>query len=291
LLIEADYIEEIGRIYGLDKIASVVPDTVPLTELNARHYYSEQVREVLIGLGFSEVITSSFRKKDKIRLQNALASDKEYMRSNLAKGIEAVLDKNAGFTDLLGTTDTRVFEIGTVFHKTDEGIVEHVSLSFGVRTKASGYNPKDDILLEEAVKALEEKLSVSLTTDTQKAVTEINFTELFESLPVPTVYAPIEVAKEISYTPFSLHPAMTRDIAMWTTEGTEVDEVEKVLNDAAGDLRVRTTHVDEFTKDGRTSLAFRLVFQAMDRTLTDEEVNTQMDKVYKSATEQGWETR
>ena len=78
---------------------------------------------------------------------------------------------------------------------------------------------------------------------------------------------------------------------MWVSEGTETGEVEQVLNAAAGDLRVRTTHVDEFTKDGRTSHAFRLVFQAMDRTLTDEELNPLMDSVYKAATAQGWETR
>lgn len=291
LLIEADYIEEVGRIYGLDKIASVVPTTVTLAELNARHYYSEQVRDTLIALGFSEVITSSFRKKDTVRLQNALASDKGYMRSNLAKGIVEALDKNAGFTDLLGTTDTRVFEIGTVFRKTEEEINEHVSLSLGVRTKASGYNPKDDAQLNEAIKALEDKLGAELSVTTDKAVAEINFTHLFESLPKPTRYEPVEVAQEIAYKPFSLYPAVTRDIAMWVTEGTKVSEVEKVLNTVAGELRVRTTHVDEFTKDGCTSLAFRLVFQAIDRTLTDDEVNPQMEKVYAVATEQGWETR
>jgi len=291
LNIEVDFIEEIGRVNGLDKIDSVVPDTVPLVEINARHYYSEQVREVLIGLGFSEVITSSFRKKDKIKLRNALASDKAYMRSSLAKGITAVLEKNAGFTDLLALDAIRVFEIGTVFHKTSESITEYVSLSFGVRTKTSGYNPKDDVQIENARKALEEKLGVALEMDIEKAVAEINFTKVFESLPVPNKYVHVEVAEEISYKPFSLHPAITRDIAMWVTEGTSIDEVEKVLNDAAGDLRVRTTHVDEFTKDGRTSLAFRLVFQSIEKTLTDEEVNTVMDTVYNVATEQGWETR
>jgi len=291
LLIEVDFTEEIGRVHGLDNIQSVIPETVALTELNARHYYSEQVRDVLISLGFSEVITSSFRKKDVVKLRNALASDKGCLRSALTKSIFDVLDKNAGFTDLLGATDTRVFEIGTVFEKNDQGVTEHVSLAFGVRTKSNGYNPKDDAQTALAVTALEEKLGITLNITTEKAVTEINFTELFESLPVPATYEPVSVAEETVYKPFSHHPAMTRDIAMWVTEGTNVEEVQTLLNATAGDLRVRTTHVDEFTKDGRTSLAFRLVFQAMDRTLTDDEVNVQMDAVYKAATEQGWETR
>jgi phenylalanyl-tRNA synthetase beta subunit len=84
---------------------------------------------------------------------------------------------------------------------------------------------------------------------------------------------------------------MTRDIAMWVPEGILKEDVEKILNESAGALRVRTTHVDAFTKDGRTSLAFRLVFQSMEQTLTDEEIGLQMDLVYKKATAQGWETR
>jgi len=291
LLIEADFTEEIGRIHGLDKIKSVVPEIVALNELNARHYYSEQVRDVLINLGFSEVITSSFLKKDQIKLRNALASDKGCLRSTLTKNITETLDKNTGFTDLLGTADTRVFEIGTVFHKTEDNVSEHVSLAFGVRTKASGYTPKDDAILEEAILAVETKLNTTVNRTIEKGVFESNFTEVFESLPAPTVYEPVTVAEEISYKPFSLHPAMTRDIAMWVTEGTKNEEVESVLNASAGDLRVRTTHVDKFTKDGRTSMAFRLVFQSMDKTLTDDEVNSIMDVVYQSAQDNNWETR
>mgnify|MGYP001080749485 CR=1 FL=1 len=289
--IEVDFIEEIGRVHGLNHIDSVVPDTVALTELNARHYYSEQVRDTLIELGFSEVITSSFRKKDKVKLRNALASDKGCLRSSLTKGIIDTLDKNAGFTDLLGTTDTRVFEIGTVFHKTEESIGEYVALSLGVRTKANGYNPKDDVQVIAAMEALETKLGASITHDIQKAVVEINFTELFESLPVPTAYEPVEVAEEIAYTPFSVYPAMTRDIAMWVQQGVDIAEVSKVLAGSAGELCVRITHVDAFSKDGRTSLAFRLVFQSMDDTLTDEQVNPVMDTVYQVAKDAGYETR
>jgi phenylalanyl-tRNA synthetase beta chain len=84
---------------------------------------------------------------------------------------------------------------------------------------------------------------------------------------------------------------MSRDIAMWVDESTTEEAAVVVLNAAAGDLRVRTTHVDTFVKDGRKSLAFRLVFQAPDRTLTDAEVNEHMDKVYKAAEAEGWETR
>ncbi|MEZ4200352.1 MAG: phenylalanine--tRNA ligase subunit beta [Candidatus Paceibacterota bacterium] len=142
LLIEEDFIEEIGRIYGYQHVASVVPEATELTEINSDHYYSEIVRDVLMQEGFSEVITSSFRKKDVIQLRNALASDKSYLRSSLVKNISEALDKNAGLTDLLGTTDTRVFEIGTVFDKTADDVTEHTALCIGARLRPSGYSGK-----------------------------------------------------------------------------------------------------------------------------------------------------
>jgi len=291
LNIEEDFIEEIGRLHGYDHVAAVVPEAAELSEMNKRHYYSEQVRRVLIARGFSEVITSSFRKKDTVQLRNALASDKSYLRSSLIKNITATLDKNAGFVDLLGATDTRVFEIGTVFTKSEDGVAEHVSLCLGVRLKQSGYSGKEDTVLTEMTAAIEEALGTNVDWSIEKGVTECNLTALLDTLADPTAYDPAAVGEEIVYQPFSTYQHMSRDIAMWITGDATPESVEAVLNDSAGDLRVRTTLVDQFEKDGRTSLAFRLVFQSNAKTLTDNEVNQIMETVYTAVAEKGWEVR
>ncbi|MCA9361124.1 phenylalanine--tRNA ligase subunit beta [Candidatus Kaiserbacteria bacterium] len=292
LNIEEDYIEEIGRLYGYDHIKSVMPDKVPLREINRRHYYSERIRKPLIALGFSEVITSSFRNKDTVQLQNALASDKTCLRSSLGKNLNEALDKNAGFTDLLGTMDTRIFEIGTVFDLKDGGgITEHVSLAIGVRVKPSGYSGKEDKILNEAILALEEVLETKLIAKPEKGVVEIDLTELVATLPEVDKYETVEKLEDIQYKSFSIYPAISRDIAMWVSEDTGETEVETVLNETAGDLRVRTTLFDVFVKDGRKSIAFRLVFQANDRTLTDAEVGKIMDGVYEAVAKNSWEVR
>jgi phenylalanyl-tRNA synthetase beta subunit len=67
--------------------------------------------------------------------------------------------------------------------------------------------------------------------------------------------------------------------------------VESTIGNAAGDLVVRLSLFDTFTKDGRTSYAFRIVFQSFEKTLTDEEVTTHMDNVYTVVKEKGWEVR
>jgi len=291
IVIEEDVIEEVGRLHGYEKVASVLPISVPLTEYNSRHYYSELIRATLVGLGFSEVITSSFRKKDEIQLQNALASDKSYLRSKLIANVTEALDKNAGFVDLLGTTDTRIFEIGTVFNKSAEGIGEHVSLCLGARLKPSGYSGKEDKVLQETLTALSAKLNIPLDAHIEKGVAELNLTALLTALPAVTAYQTVPSSPETVYRPFSMYPSVSRDIALWVSEGTTASEIEAVLNEHAGELRVRTTLFDEFTKDGRTSFAFRLVFQSFAKTLTDEEVNGQMTNIYAAVAARGWEVR
>ncbi|HMA78434.1 MAG TPA: phenylalanine--tRNA ligase subunit beta [Candidatus Paceibacterota bacterium] len=309
LAIEEDYIEEIGRLHGYQHVQAVAPTprSLPEMEMNARQYYSEVMRHTLLAAGFSEVITSSFRKKDEVQLKNALASDKRYLRSNLTKNITETLDTNASFADLLGTNDTRVFEIGTVFHKTETGIGEHVSLALGVRVKPSGYSGKEDAGVDQTIEVMNEALGTNLptpinahasgTTKTgvafryEKGVLEIDFTHLIKTLPQPEAYLPVTVGEAIQYQPFSTYPYVTRDIAMWVGESTPANEVETLLNEHAGPLRVRTTQFDEFTKDGRTSLGFRLVFQSKEKTLTDSEVNAVMETIYTAVSERGWEVR
>jgi phenylalanyl-tRNA synthetase beta chain len=291
LNVEVDYVEEVGRIHGLSGIDPIAPETLLLPEVNKKQYYSERVRQALVQVGFSEIITSSFLKKAKIQLQNALASDKSYVRNTLVKNINAALDANISHTDLLGLPDVRVFEIGTVFDKTETGVGEHVSLGLGARTKGNGYNQKDDKVLQEGIIAVEEALGEKLDWQTEKGVSECNFGAALKVLPVPDSYEQLSEQPPVTFRSISPYPAIARDVALWvgTPESSEV--VLAALLEVAGDLCVRQTLFDTFTKDGRTSYAFRFVFQAKNRTLTDDEVNDVMETIYKVAKEKGWEVR
>ncbi len=291
LNIEEDYIEEVGRIHGLHNVVSIPPQANSVTEINLKQYYGDKIREILLSKGFSEVITSSFQKKGNIQLQNALASDKSYMRESLHKNITAVLDANFVHIDLLGLVDVRVFEIGTVFSKIENGIGEHTALTLGVRTKGNGFNPKDDVIVKEICSSLNEALEFELDWKIEKGVAECNLSVVLGKMNTPTKYEPFVKKEGIAYKATSAYPAIARDIALWVAGGVETDVVAEALVGAAGPLLVRHTLFDTFTKDGRTSFAFRLVFQATDRTLTDIEINQVMESVYETAKTAGWEVR
>lgn len=288
LMIEEDLVEEIGRIYGLDNIVSIPPEKVPLREFNIRHYYAEVIRKALSEIGFSEVYTSSFTNKDLVKLENSLATDKGFLRSSLVSNITLARLQNIPHRDLLGLQAIKIFEIGTVFLPESEEFRVALAVQTGTSYKAK----MDEVLLNEAVSAIETACGVKISPlSNSEGVLEFSLEELLISVKSIDSYPEITKVGEMVYKSFSQYPASSRDVAMWVDGEVELSFVTNLLKSSAGSLCVRITHLDTFTKEGRTSLAYRLVFQAPDRTLTDEEVQSCMDKVYLAVSEAGFEAR
>ncbi len=291
--IPEDVIAEIGRVYGYEHIQAVLPQKVALTEYNARYYYSEKIRSILARAGFSEVITSSFRKTDVIELQNALASDKRYLRSNLREHITEALTRNFQNVDVLGLTKIQIFEIGTVFTKSEDGtdVHEHISLAFGVRTKQNGPSPKDDARALEVLEVLTSALGIKIDGASEQGIIEYNMSALLPQLTVPTEYEAFQETTGVTFVPYSLYPSMTRDVAFWADETSDAESISALIKETAGALLAQLSVFDEFKKEGKVSYGFRLVFQAFDRTLSDVEINPIMERVYSSLTKKGYEIR
>ncbi|MFZ2500609.1 MAG: hypothetical protein WAW90_01320 [Minisyncoccia bacterium] len=96
-----------------------------------------------------------------------------------------------------------------------------------------------------------------------------------------------------AYRPFSLYPFIVRDISMWIVDSDEArGTVFKLFAEQGGGLLQQVQLLDQFTnKEGRQSLAFRFIFQSMERTLTDDEVNGIMEKVSVALGKAGFEVR
>jgi phenylalanyl-tRNA synthetase beta chain len=79
-----------------------------------------------------------------------------------------------------------------------------------------------------------------------------------------------------SFKPYSTYPASDRDIAFFAPVKISVAEIEKVINKAGNELLMSVQLFDEYRGEnvpqGQRSLAFRLVYRASDRTLTDAEI-------------------
>lgn len=75
--------------------------------------------------------------------------------------------------------------------------------------------------------------------------------------------------------------------------------IEKIIKENIGQLCISVNLFDKFEKEieengkviKKKSFAFRLIYQDKERTLTDEEVNIEADKVYNALKNEGFEIR
>ncbi len=109
--------------------------------------------------------------------------------------------------------------------------------------------------------------------------------------PVDTMPENLPLSTTERYQTFSKYPYIVRDIAIWVPHNTEPVGVQKTIEQEAGDLLVRIDLFDQFEKEGRTSLAFRLVFQSSSRTLVEDEVNKIMAQISTILASAGFEIR
>ncbi|HEY9653340.1 MAG TPA: phenylalanine--tRNA ligase subunit beta, partial [Coleofasciculaceae cyanobacterium] len=88
---------------------------------------------------------------------------------------------------------------------------------------------------------------------------------------------------------YSTYPASDRDLAFFAPLKVSVAEIERVTQKAAGQLLESVQLFDEYqgasVPEGQRSLAFRLIYRASDRTLTDEEVEPVHQAVREALTE------
>ncbi len=260
--IPADIAEEIIRILGYERLPATVPKIEKKPQINAMYHKMLFVRDDLLKKGYSEVYTYAFRDTGDIEVLKS-ASNKKFLRKDLTSGLKESIELNQKNLPLLDVREVKVFEIGTVF--TSDG--EKIHVAFGDKKNIT------EMTLDEYV--TNNKLEIG------------DYSE-YQSLLQP----PPSNLQPKTFKPWSQYPFIVRDIALWVPEDIDRSEVSDVIKENAGELLMKgPTLFDQFQKESRKSYGFRLVFQSMDRTLTDEEVNKIMEKINKILIESGWEVR
>ena len=88
--------------------------------------------------------------------------------------------------------------------------------------------------------------------------------------------------------PLPKFPAVTRDLALVVDEsvgaGTMLETIRKAAKNLE-DARVFDVYRGDKLGAGRKSVAYALTFRAADRTLTDQEIASAMEKILRSVSE------
>lgn len=87
------------------------------------------------------------------------------------------------------------------------------------------------------------------------------------------------------FVPYSKYPVCYKDISFWCKEYNHNDFCE-IVRDIGGDLIESVNLIDEYEKEGKgKSYCFRINYQAVDKTLENNEINTLQEAIRKIASE------
>ena len=291
---EIDLVEEIARV-----VLPRVPKTMPLRRVVVGHLTREQrlrrlLEDVLVGAGFTEAYTWSLVATDPdgaaLRLPDPMSGDQAVLRTTLLGGLIAAAAENVD----AGNAPIRLFEIARVYLPSGEQLPEE-------RWRVGGIVEGGFDAARSAVEIIHETLHLELEARrTQRpslhpgkaAETDAGWLgELHPSLlegawgvfelDVEALVGP--VPERILYDDVITFPPLRQDVAVVVAEEIEAAALVAVALEAgAPELRsagVFDVYRGDQVGEGRKSVAIHLSFQAIDRTLSDEDAAVARERV------------
>ncbi len=151
---EVDLIEEIVRLYGIDKIPSTPPrGAIGTNAYDSIHDQLTESRQILAGLGLSEAqgqtlisdaaakFISGVTAENLVYLENPLSSDMNVLRPSVLPGLLDALRHNVSHKN----DDVALFEIGRVFSLVDGKTKEERRLGIALTgRRLAGFWSGDD---------------------------------------------------------------------------------------------------------------------------------------------------
>ncbi len=318
-----DIAEEIGRLYGYQKLVSTLPKVgIRRGEYVGDVKYRKAVSKRLRSLGFNEVKTytlvspemsSSFdyEKKEKVILPNPMSVDKSIIRTTLLPSLLQVYQYNKARK----VEDIAIYEVAKTYDKSYQeeskiaflmkgnyvvnhwkgsmpvdfylmkGFVEDILCYFGFQNRYSFVNASlPDMHPGKSCQVLLDRKQVGILGQVHPNVCkdEVYVCEI-------SLQALMQHIKPLKYKEASKYPSIIKDVAFIIPKDMSSQVVTDLVKKAGGRLLTAIDIFDVYTGENvernQKSLAYKLTFSSLERTLTEEEVmevfNHIIDKVTK----------
>ncbi len=322
LEIEEDLIEELARLHGYDQIEARAPHagTIMLPVEETVHAVS-LLRNFLAGRDYQEVITYSFVdpawekalsvSDTRIALKNPIASQFSVMRSTLWGGLINALANNLNRQQ----SRVRLFEAGRVYLQEADrlrqphhlaglcygpafaeqwGVAERVVDFFDVKGDlenlpgiALEYRPENHPALHPGQCA---RLYINGNPMGWLGTLHHKLVQHFDLQAAPVLF---EIELDVlgnrvlpRHQGLSRFPSVRRDLAFLVDQGVTVEAILKTMSEAkesfVRELALFDLYQGQGVPAGQKSLAFRVVMQDTERTLTEPEVETAVTQIAES---------
>jgi len=274
---EADLIEEVCRIYGVEKIpATMLPATVQVSAFDAQWDSRQKVRRILTALGFHEAMNQTMVQEGNLKLQNPLTSEMSALRDSLVPGLMANVRTNVSRHEY----DVKLFEIGRVF-AADGTEKWKLALAATGRRTPGDWERTEKVDYFDLKGALEE---LGVTAEIREIpVVQARKMGLRDAVYVAELDLPTAGREEKQYRELPRFPAVVRDMALIVAEEVRHADVMAAIEKNRSKYLEEVQLFDIFRggqiPTGKKSMAYSLRFRAPDRTLTDAEVNAAHEQI------------
>ncbi len=316
--IAEDLIEEVGRIYGVDNIEGRLPK-LPLKQGSYNKTLRQIRNKMIdLGLNETlsyilvndkEAVRYTKDNFEPIKLLDPMTEERNTLRYSMIPSLVKIYEYNKARSQ----KDVSIFEIGKGFYKKEEKYGEDLKLcaliagehTLGLKPEKSsfydikgiaeeildylGYNGRYSFVIKDELPQEFHPYQTALISvnndilgiigklhpEMQKEdvyVLEINLSKLLE-----------KKTGKMKYKEISKFPVVRKDLAVIVQKDVNSEEIAKQIKKLAGSMLLSSKVFDIYTGTGieenKKSIAYSLEFGAQDRTLTDEEINTILEKI------------
>ncbi len=311
LTLEADLVEEIARLYGLDNIPDAMPGAPSVSPLSDEPFQAKcRVRELCLALGFSEAMHYSFLSAREVNefsgpsdtrlvIPDPVSADFGVMRESLLPQLYQTIGRNAAHEESVA-----FFEMGKVFSQGAAGPAEKEMLALGfagpvgreaLRRRAPVTAEEALLWMKGALSELVEKLHAGHLTfaPAEHAAFEAALAVSINGRPVGLLGAvssrlrhAFRLSTQMALCELDLKPLLAKTRALSRLK--PVPAFPSIRRDLALTLSKGVTHeaiLKTIRQNGgkilvnvdifdvfKSSRAYALEFQSAERTLTDAEV-------------------
>ncbi|MFA6573063.1 MAG: phenylalanine--tRNA ligase subunit beta [Patescibacteria group bacterium] len=325
LKIPEDIIEEVSRIYGYNKLGESVPNGNLEPPVEPKYLSrTRQIKTYFKGRGFTEAYNYSFtsgenikklglKTADHVEIANPLASNQQYMRSELLSGLLNNIHEN-----LKQTENLKLFELSNVYSLKAGGKTHEAPLLSAVITGGSE-DGREFFELKGVLEQLFEEQNVQYESDllekagasdcpywdaysTRKSLKFTHNGKVLATLsqlssavaknfdldrPIYFLVVFLDYLTNLKiFNVLPKYPSVMLDVAFVIDQTVLYKEIEQVVWQSGGALLTRVELFDVYIGkqigEGKKSMALHLDYRANDRTLSLVEAQKFHNQIIKS---------
>ena len=320
--IKEDLIEEVGRFYGLENIVGTLP-TVPLKPGKYNKTYRE-IKHKMASLGMNECLSYALIRenefpyfqvqvKEKVEVLDPMTEEHSTMRYSLLSSLVNIYNYNKA----RGINDIHIFEMGNGFYIENGEYKEEMKLAclIGGEYKNQfesfkfnfydikgiledlldylGFKDRYTLQVNELPNEMHKYQSANIILNGKEIgiIGKLNPTFIKDDVFVFEISVKKLLenrCRGIQVTEISKYPTILKDVAFVLDKEVLSSEVVKEIKKSGGKLLKEIQIFDKYEGEkidsNKKSLAFKLTFNDLTKTLTDEEVMSVFNKIIDDVT-------